>query len=126
MFDKYTANSRPDRLQFGAKSGGPPAEFTETSKNSRIAVGEWSACIEACSLRRGFTLLSGNDMVHGSSDEFRCPSCGAGSALWLPDRDPARLDATLKCLSCATLIRLPKSKVVGASSAGPGGSARSF
>ena len=43
--------------------------------------------------------------------EFSCPSCGAAAALWLPDPDPERADATLKCVSCGTLMRLPKDKV---------------
>jgi predicted RNA-binding Zn-ribbon protein involved in translation (DUF1610 family) len=56
-----------------------------------------------------------------SNTEFSCPSCGASSALWFPDSDPQRLDVTLKCLSCGTLMRLPKDKVVGAGSSVRGG-----
>jgi hypothetical protein len=53
-----------------------------------------------------------------SSAEFHCPTCGAASALWYPDSDPQRKDVTLRCLSCATVMRLPKDKVVAASWSG--------
>jgi predicted RNA-binding Zn-ribbon protein involved in translation (DUF1610 family) len=56
-------------------------------------------------------------MFRGSSTgEFSCPSCGAAAALWLPDTDPRQLEATLNCVSCGTLTRLPKDKIVSASS----------
>jgi hypothetical protein len=59
-------------------------------------------------------------MLQGSSTaEFSCPNCGAAAALWFPNRDPQLQDVTLKCLSCATLMRLPKDKVIGAGSSGP-------
>jgi hypothetical protein len=61
------------------------------------------------------TLQSSHGVV-SSTAEFSCPSCGASSALWLPDADPRAHDITLKCLSCATLMRLPKDKVLGAGS----------
>ena len=61
-----------------------------------------------------------------SNPEFSCPTCGASSALWFPDPDPQRLDVTLKCLSCGALMRLPKDKVVGASSSALGGTDRSI
>jgi len=64
-------------------------------------------------------------MLQGSSTaDFSCPHCGGSSALWLPDTDPQPHDVTLKCLSCASLMRLPKDKVVGAGSSslqGPDG-----
>ena len=40
----------------------------------------------------------------------------------IPDPDPRRTDVTLKCLSCTTLIRLPKDRVVRVSSSGDEGS----
>ena len=46
-----------------------------------------------------------------STPEFQCPKCGATSALWLPDPNPPAL-VTLKCLACASLVRLPRDKVV--------------
>jgi hypothetical protein len=59
-------------------------------------------------------------MLQGSSpSEFSCPSCGAAAAvMWFPNRDPQLQDVTLKCVSCATLTRLPKDKVVAAGSSG--------
>jgi hypothetical protein len=58
-------------------------------------------------------------MLSGSlSSEFSCPTCGATAALWFPNADPQLPLATLKCLSCASVMRLPKDKVVGAGSSG--------
>jgi transcription elongation factor Elf1 len=56
-----------------------------------------------------------------SRSEFNCPTCGAAAALWFPNADPQLQVVTLKCVSCATLMRLPKDKVVGAGSSGPAG-----
>jgi predicted RNA-binding Zn-ribbon protein involved in translation (DUF1610 family) len=63
----------------------------------------------------------GKDMSRSSTSEFSCPSCGAAAAVWFPNTDPQLQDVTLKCVSCATLMRLPKDKVVGAGSSGPQG-----
>jgi hypothetical protein len=61
-------------------------------------------------------------MLSGSSrSEFSCPTCGAEAALWFPNADPQLQVVTLKCVSCATLMRLPKDKVVSAGSSGPAG-----
>ena len=65
------------------------------------------------------------DMSRGSSPlSSSCPSCGAAAAVWFPNSDPQPQDITLKCVSCATLMRLPKDKVVGAGSSGPQGNIR--
>jgi len=44
-----------------------------------------------------------------STTEFRCPTCGAESALRLPDSQ-SRAQVTLKCLVCASLVRLPEKR----------------
>ena len=71
----------------------------------------------------GFVVSLGKVMSQGSSpSEFSCPSCGAAAAVvWFPNPDLQLQDVTLKCVSCATLTRLPKDKVVGAGSSGPHG-----
>lgn len=52
--------------------------------------------------------------------EFRCPTCGAESALRLPaGAFPAFV--TLKCLSCAALVRLPPNSPDFSESPGPDG-----
>jgi hypothetical protein len=50
------------------------------------------------------------------NDGFECPKCGATSALWIPDMTPDRANVTLKCLSCASLMRLPREQVAGPAS----------
>ena len=52
--------------------------------------------------------------------EFRCPACGAESALRLP-ADAFPTHVTLKCLSCAALVRLPRNRPDFSESPGPDG-----
>lgn len=52
--------------------------------------------------------------------EFRCPTCGADSALRLP-ADAFPTYVTLKCLSCAALVRLPPTWPDFPESPGPDG-----
>jgi transcription elongation factor Elf1 len=57
-----------------------------------------------------------------SPSEFTCPKCGAGSALWLPDPKSTETDVTLKCLVCASIVRLPRDQVAESGSSDPGAS----
>jgi len=55
-----------------------------------------------------------------STEGFRCPKCGASSALLKPDPDPTGDIITLKCLSCASLMRLHRDTVSGSTDGDPG------
>jgi transcription elongation factor Elf1 len=50
--------------------------------------------------------------------EFRCPTCGAEAALRL-SADAFPTYVTLKCLSCAALVRVPPTKPGFPESPGP-------
>jgi hypothetical protein len=82
----------------------------------------WELAVRTCSLQGSNSLSPEKHMSRGStSSEFCCPRCGAEAALSFPNPDPQLQEVTLKCLTCATLMRLPKDKVFGAGSSGPRG-----
>ena len=45
---------------------------------------------------------------------FRCPKCGATSALLLPEPTVREAHVALKCLQCAHVLRVPRHKLEGA------------
>jgi hypothetical protein len=45
---------------------------------------------------------------------YRCPKCGATSALLLPERVLPSHDVALKCLQCAYVLRVPRHLLEGA------------
>lgn len=46
-------------------------------------------------------------------DAYRCPKCGATSALLMPEPIPQAAHVALKCLGCAHVLRLPRTQVAG-------------
>jgi hypothetical protein len=59
-----------------------------------------------------------------SSTEFRCPACGAASAVMLPEEGQTPDTLTLRCLTCARLMRLPRGQVTRLELDGPPESGR--
>ena len=47
---------------------------------------------------------------------YRCPKCGATSALLMPERVTQTSHVTLKCLECAHIQQVPRRQVEGAGS----------
>jgi hypothetical protein len=47
-------------------------------------------------------------MSHDSDGAYRCPKCGATSALLLPEPVTRPSDVALKCLQCAHVLRMPR------------------
>jgi hypothetical protein len=47
-------------------------------------------------------------MSHDSDDAYRCPKCGATSALVLPEPMMRERQVALKCLQCAHVLRMPR------------------
>jgi hypothetical protein len=45
---------------------------------------------------------------------YRCPRCGATSALLMPEPSTRASEVTVKCLQCAHVVRLPRSRLAGA------------
>jgi hypothetical protein len=54
-------------------------------------------------------------MSHDSDGAYRCPKCGATSALLLPEPVLRASHVALKCLQCAHVLRLPRHLLEGAS-----------
>jgi len=52
-------------------------------------------------------------MSHDSEVGYRCPKCGATSALLLPDPPPQQSHVALKCLECAHVLRVPRHLLEG-------------
>ena len=44
---------------------------------------------------------------------YRCPKCGATSALLLPEPVMRERHVALKCLQCAHVLRMPRHTLVG-------------
>ena len=53
-------------------------------------------------------------MSHDSDAAYRCPKCGATSALLMPEPVVEDGHVTLKCLECAHTLRVPRHQVEGA------------
>jgi hypothetical protein len=53
-------------------------------------------------------------MPHDPDAVYRCPKCGATSALLMPDPVADESQVTLKCLECAHLVRVPRHQLEGA------------
>jgi hypothetical protein len=47
-------------------------------------------------------------------DAYRCPKCGATSALMLPEPVVRQSHVALKCLQCAHVLRVPRHVLEGA------------
>ena len=47
-------------------------------------------------------------MSHDSDASYRCPKCGATSALLLPEPVVRESHVALKCLQCAHVLRMPR------------------
>jgi hypothetical protein len=47
-------------------------------------------------------------MSHDSDAAYRCPKCGATSALLLPEPIVPESHVALKCLQCAHVLRVPR------------------
>jgi uncharacterized Zn finger protein len=47
-------------------------------------------------------------MSHDSDAVYRCPKCGATSALLLPEPVIRERHVALKCLECAHVLRMPR------------------
>jgi hypothetical protein len=47
-------------------------------------------------------------MSHDSDAVYRCPNCGATSALLLPEPVIRERHVALKCLQCAHVLRMPR------------------
>jgi hypothetical protein len=47
-------------------------------------------------------------MSHDSDAAYRCPKCGATSALLLPEPIVPDSRVALKCLQCAHVLRVPR------------------
>ena len=47
-------------------------------------------------------------MSHDSDAAYRCPKCGATSALVLPEPIVRQSHVALKCLHCAHVLRMPR------------------
>ena len=55
-------------------------------------------------------------MSHDSDDGYRCPKCGASSALLLPEPILRASHVVLKCLQCAHVLRVPRQLLESVSS----------
>ena len=55
-------------------------------------------------------------MSHDPDGAYRCPKCGATSALLLREPVARQSDVALKCLQCAHVLRLPRHLLQGAGS----------
>ena len=53
-------------------------------------------------------------MTRDADAVFRCPKCGATSALLLPEPFLRESHVTLKCLQCAHVLRLSRSRLESA------------
>jgi hypothetical protein len=53
-------------------------------------------------------------MSHDSDASYRCPKCGATSALLLPQPVTRESQVALKCLQCAHVLRIPRRVLKGA------------
>jgi hypothetical protein len=53
-------------------------------------------------------------MSHDSDGTYRCPKCGATSALLLPEPVLRESHVTLKCLQCAHVVQVPRQALDGA------------
>jgi len=53
-------------------------------------------------------------MSNDSDGAYRCPKCGATSALLLPQPVMRQSDVVLKCLQCAHVLRVPRHVLDGA------------
>jgi hypothetical protein len=47
-------------------------------------------------------------MSHASNDAYRCPKCGATTALVMPEPITRETLVALKCLECAHIERIPR------------------
>lgn len=56
-------------------------------------------------------------MSHDSEAGYRCPKCGATSALLLPEPVVPEQHVALKCLQCAHVLRVPRRMLEGAGGA---------
>jgi hypothetical protein len=52
--------------------------------------------------------------VHDADAAYRCPKCGATSALLLPEPITRDSHVALKCLQCAHVARVPRQTLDGA------------
>jgi hypothetical protein len=52
-------------------------------------------------------------MSHDSHAAYRCPKCGATSALLLPEPIVPDSHVALKCLQCAHVLRVPRHVLEG-------------
>ena len=52
--------------------------------------------------------------MHDSNGAYRCPKCGATSALLLPQPVLRQTHVALKCLQCAHVLRMPRHVLGGA------------
>jgi hypothetical protein len=52
-------------------------------------------------------------MTHDLEAGYRCPKCGATSALLLPEPIMPERQVALKCLQCAHVLRLPRHMLEG-------------
>lgn len=52
-------------------------------------------------------------MLHHSDAAYRCPKCGATSALLLPEPVMRESSVALKCLQCAHVLRVPRQMLDG-------------
>ena len=53
-------------------------------------------------------------MPHDPDAAYRCPKCGATSALLMPEPFADESHVTLKCLECAHVVRVPRHQLEGA------------
>jgi hypothetical protein len=52
-------------------------------------------------------------MSNDLDDAYRCPKCGATSALMLPEPVLRQTHVALKCLQCAHVLRMPRHVLEG-------------
>jgi hypothetical protein len=52
-------------------------------------------------------------MSHDSDDAYRCPKCGATTALLMPEPITRESLVALKCLECAHIERMPRALLEG-------------
>jgi RNase P subunit RPR2 len=55
-------------------------------------------------------------MSHDPDAAYRCPKCGATSALLMPEPATQKSHVTLKCLECAHIQRVPRHQAEAAGS----------
>jgi hypothetical protein len=52
-------------------------------------------------------------VTQASDTAYRCPKCGATSALLLPEPAVRKSHVALKCLQCAHVVRVPRHMLDG-------------